>query len=313
MPSHIATGPDGNVWFTEWAGNRIGRITPAGVVAEYSLPPPAIDQSGSVKSGPQQIITGPDGTLWFIETTPANRVSKISSTGVITQVYGPGTWQPYGIAVGPDGNVWTTLYQGDLISVIGPQRLADYPLPGFGGRSSQRLFPNGITAGPDGNLWFTTGSGGIGKMTVTGALTTYGSPARPIYPIVSGPDGNLWFTGLSVGGVTSEPVVVKMTTGGQVTVYPATGATDSFGTSLTVGADGSLWFNDRSAIGTITSAGLVTLYPVPNAGRIGAVTSGPDGNLWFTMPDDNKVGRFTPPPTPQDFLPVAFFDFSPGP
>lgn len=35
----IVAGPDGNLWFTEYDGDRIERITPAGVVTEYSVPP----------------------------------------------------------------------------------------------------------------------------------------------------------------------------------------------------------------------------------------------------------------------------------
>ena len=35
-PLGIATGPDGNVWFTEVAGSRIGRVTPAGQVVDFS-------------------------------------------------------------------------------------------------------------------------------------------------------------------------------------------------------------------------------------------------------------------------------------
>lgn len=27
QPSHLATGPDGNLWFTEFAGNQIGHLT----------------------------------------------------------------------------------------------------------------------------------------------------------------------------------------------------------------------------------------------------------------------------------------------
>src|SRR5262249_43638639 len=37
-PREIVAGPDGNLWFTEQAGNRIGTITPHGVVAEYAIP-----------------------------------------------------------------------------------------------------------------------------------------------------------------------------------------------------------------------------------------------------------------------------------
>ena len=33
----IALGSDGNLWFTEMVG-KIGRITPAGVITEFSIP-----------------------------------------------------------------------------------------------------------------------------------------------------------------------------------------------------------------------------------------------------------------------------------
>jgi hypothetical protein len=35
--AEIAAGRDGNLWFTEIVGNRAGKITPPGVVTEYSL------------------------------------------------------------------------------------------------------------------------------------------------------------------------------------------------------------------------------------------------------------------------------------
>src|SRR5438046_681415 len=58
----IAAGPDGNVWFTEALGNRIGRITSAGVVTEFS--------TGIFPNGyPAAIAAGPDGNLWFTETS----------------------------------------------------------------------------------------------------------------------------------------------------------------------------------------------------------------------------------------------------
>src|SRR5947209_12671111 len=31
-PEGIAAGPDGNMWFTEYDGDRVGRITPSGAV-----------------------------------------------------------------------------------------------------------------------------------------------------------------------------------------------------------------------------------------------------------------------------------------
>src|SRR5262245_58646268 len=58
-PGFIITGPDGNLWFTEISGNRIGRITPTGEITEFPLPTP--------NSKPQGITAGPDGNLWFTE------------------------------------------------------------------------------------------------------------------------------------------------------------------------------------------------------------------------------------------------------
>src|ERR1051325_201739 len=53
-PTAITTGPDGNLWFTEAAGNAIGRITPAGAIQEFSLPTTCGDSTGCDPAG----ITG---------------------------------------------------------------------------------------------------------------------------------------------------------------------------------------------------------------------------------------------------------------
>ena len=61
-PEGITTGPDGNLWFCEEGGNRIGRMTyPGGVVTEFLLP--------TASSSPETIVAGPDGNLWFTAWT----------------------------------------------------------------------------------------------------------------------------------------------------------------------------------------------------------------------------------------------------
>src|SRR5262249_43079039 len=62
-PFGITRGPDGNLWFTESLAGRIGRITPAGVVTEFSA---GITPGGQ----PAEITAGPDGNLWFTEQFP---------------------------------------------------------------------------------------------------------------------------------------------------------------------------------------------------------------------------------------------------
>src|SRR5262245_4523867 len=57
-PEGITVGPHGALWFTEFAGQKIGRITTGGAITEFSVPP----------SFPIGITTGPDGALWFTES-----------------------------------------------------------------------------------------------------------------------------------------------------------------------------------------------------------------------------------------------------
>jgi virginiamycin B lyase len=59
QPGSITVGPDGALWFTEHADNRIGRITLAGAITEYLVPTAA--------SAPMVAESGPDGAVWFTE------------------------------------------------------------------------------------------------------------------------------------------------------------------------------------------------------------------------------------------------------
>ena len=72
-PQGITRGPDGNLWFCEGLAGRIGRITPAGVVTEFS--------AGLTPGGqPTAIAAGPDGNLWFTEVS-GNRIGRITTAG----------------------------------------------------------------------------------------------------------------------------------------------------------------------------------------------------------------------------------------
>src|SRR5579871_2281336 len=70
LPYGIAKGPDGNIWFTEQTGNRIGRITTSGAITEFELPSPG--------SQPKGIAAGPDGALWFAESR-GDRIGRMQT------------------------------------------------------------------------------------------------------------------------------------------------------------------------------------------------------------------------------------------
>ena len=98
-PYATAEGSDGNMWFTENSGNKIGKITTSGTITEYSLP--------YSNSGPVNIVNGPNNSLWFTEEN-AHQVGEITTSGSITQYNLPTGSQPDGIVAGPDGDLWVT-------------------------------------------------------------------------------------------------------------------------------------------------------------------------------------------------------------
>jgi streptogramin lyase len=113
-PKDIVAGPDGNLWFTQYAANRIGRLTPSGVVTDFSVGiPPGF--------APYRITAGPDGNLWFTSASN-NSVGRITPAGAVT-VFSAGISVGAsldGIAAGPDGNLWFTEFNLSKIGRITP-------------------------------------------------------------------------------------------------------------------------------------------------------------------------------------------------
>jgi hypothetical protein len=57
------------MWFTEFGGNKIGRITTGGVISEFPVP--------TQNSGPIDIAAGSDGAMWFAERG-GNKIGRIT-------------------------------------------------------------------------------------------------------------------------------------------------------------------------------------------------------------------------------------------
>ena len=199
-PTGIASGPDGNLWFTEFWTNRIGRMTPTGVLTEFPIPTP--------DSAPRGIVAGPDGNLWFVESHfNHTAVARITTAGVVTEYSLGGSaldqLQPTDIVAGQDGNLWLnqthpSAPQGEIVRVA-----LDGSMNVFAMQEGTR--PSGMAAGPDGNIWFTDWSRNtIGRMSPSGTLRQFQLPRPNSQPtgIAAGPDGRLWFTeGSRIGSI----------------------------------------------------------------------------------------------------------------
>ncbi len=190
----IATGPDGNLYFTDGA-SRVWRVTTSGKFTAF----PFTDSTGGY---PYQITKGPDGNLWF--TDRARQIVKMSPSGKFTTFAVPTrNGSTDDIVAGPDGNLWFTLDNTDASSQIGritpSGMITEFPFPSPG--NNDYLYLGGIAAGPDGNLWFTyedstTNVSAIGRITTSGKITLTSTPTASSLPtdITAGPDGAMWFT-----------------------------------------------------------------------------------------------------------------------
>jgi streptogramin lyase len=292
-PFQIATGPDGNLWFTEnnLLTPKIGRITPTGVITELPMTGSAFPAS--------DITAGPDGNLWITIADTGEgsfaAIGRFTPAGALTIYALPNpASNPGSITTGADGALWFTERIGNRIGRITTAgAITEFPLP------IAQSGPTSITSGVDGNLWFTeSGTSKIGRITPAGVITEFSIPSsgQPL-DIASGPDGNIWFTELSQIG--------RITTAGVITEFPGQ---PGYASRISPGPDGNVWFTEFSRISRITPAGTITHFPIPSSpGDAQGITAGPDDAIWFTEVADNKIGRITTGivADPMQILPVV--------
>ena len=135
---------------------KIGRITTAGVITEFTIP--------SAASSPLYIAPSPDGNLWFTDNGN-NSIGRITTSGVVSAFPIPTAPSGVtGITPGPgDGSLWFTEQLGNKIGRITTAGvITEYGIPTAGSE------PYAITAGPDGNIWFiesAVDANQIGRLT----------------------------------------------------------------------------------------------------------------------------------------------------
>ncbi|MGX7002509.1 Vgb family protein [Caballeronia sp. KNU42] len=116
-PRAIAWGPDGNLWFTERAANKIGFIDPATKqITEFPIT--------RSNASPEGITWGPDGNIWFTERN-ANRIGRfdVASENITELLVPTNGASPLAITLGPDRNLWFTEQNAGKIGKI------SFPLP----------------------------------------------------------------------------------------------------------------------------------------------------------------------------------------
>ncbi len=240
-PLNLTLGQDGNIWLTEFGGDRIAEfnLTSAGFT-ECTLP----IQTG-VTPTPYGIAAGPDGNLWV--TDPA-------SNGIWRVAPGCGSFgffalatanaNPQNITVGPNGALWFTEYNADQIGEIFTGATAGSSPAEFKVSAGAGL--GVITSGSDTALWFTeTKTDKLGRMLTTGQLaseTLLAGVGQP-YGLVNAPDGNFY-----IGDQTKSQIaqVIVSTTPAKINLYP-TKTSNAGPFWLTIGPDNEIYFTEQTA------------------------------------------------------------------
>lgn len=118
--------------------------------------------------------------------------------------------------------------------------------------------------------------------------------------ITVGPDGAMWFAELDAGQVGRIEATGSSPTEKEFGLpSPAASALPGTG-GINTGPDGRLWWTDlRSRVGSLTTAGVGTAYPVtaPSGSptpQPSMIVAGSDGNLWFSECGGAAIGEITP-------------------
>jgi len=276
-PLSIAAGPDGALWFTEAFAPNIGRIDVNGNITEYPV-------GGH---GQNFLSVGPDKNIWFTQSGP-DVIGRLTTGGALTEYPVPSpTFALEKIARGPDRRMWFENIAQDNGTVYIDAITLDGSIQQYGPVDQSCYFPFGMAAERDGNLW-TVGGHCISKITPTGQITSTDlGPSFGLTLVAHAKDGDPW---ASDNG-SNPPAIDQITLDGGITKHVLPRANNLYGVTE-VGT--KIYFAEQGAdrIGRIDESTLGVRefrVPTPNA-EPSILARGPDGNIWFTEFNTNKIG-----------------------
>jgi virginiamycin B lyase len=194
----LARGPEGKMWFTEPAANRIEWAAPDATPEGFTLPTPGSRPTGIVAVG---------GSLWAT-LEGSGRLTEINpALSSRTEFPLPPGWRPTALAVGKDRALWVVDGAAPEVARKPPtETTITYPPPA----SSKGARYSDIISGPDGNLWIGQSDGpSIDKLEAAASKPRYKRFELPLKGGIStlskGPHNDIWFAvGGRVGSIDTE-------------------------------------------------------------------------------------------------------------
>jgi streptogramin lyase len=315
----IAFAPDGKLWLvgshgSEFPGGEsefVGRWDPVAGLTEFKLP-----QGREALGDP---AVAPDGDYllpgWSSREGPepsVGRINRVSPTGRSQEYTLEDRFSGVSALVASGEGAWVAAYGGSsedgqptVFSIDGAGNLNG---PTF--QLEAGCVVSAMAAGPDGTIWFTEGcwrdpSRLVGHRASINEIDAAGTLIR--HPIASsfeplslaiGADGSAWFGEVRVPGFVGGRIG-HLDTGGRVDEFPLTGV--GWPDSIAVGPEGRLWFPAFSSTAGLEPRALASIGPGGKIGRRicvarkcglvpGRLTTGPDGDIWFTVSGPTASG-----------------------
>jgi streptogramin lyase len=266
---------------------------PIGALKQFKVP--------TANSQPRAITNGSDGNRWFTEGTeftaaPA-KIGRITPAGVITEfapdvAAGCNLCIITDIAQGPGGILYITSNDPTLMRFdMATQSFATpVPMP-----NTSALGGNLAVSATD--VWITDFNNDVvwRYHLSDGQFTSF--PVTDPADVAVDVAGNAWFTqpgDVNAPGTSTIGRIDAAT--GAVTTTPTTdGSTTVAPRSLTVAADGQVWFTARftpQAVGRLDpSTGTVTIFLTPSNPGPEGIAASPDGSIWFTQTIKGNIAK----------------------
>ncbi|TYL45670.1 hypothetical protein FXB39_17010 [Nocardioides sp. BGMRC 2183] len=243
-----------------------------------------------------RITTAPDGSMWFVEED-ANKVARITTRGVITEYVLPETTTGEGVVYDLDvdaaGRVWVVWDTGWKVSRFDPAA----PQNGY---TWEFDYPYGeeVRVGPDA-VWVTVSYDEDGIVRIAGNNATWAANAPECDGALGrGRDGLMW--------CQEFDNLIRVNAGGTGgTTFPLPDDA-TYPYSVATGPNQKIWFGrdgggtmftspSRGNIGWVTANNKVQVRRLGDRTAPRSLTTGKDGNVWFTSVGSAKgIGHLNP-------------------
>ncbi|NBE52562.1 Vgb family protein [Streptomyces boluensis] len=278
----LIAGPDGNLWITQPAQDRVLRVSPSGATVGVVNFPKG--------SAPHGIDKDRRGHVWVTEEHSNTLVELDASGNRLSRHRLPvPDAGPHGLRIGCDGRtVWWT---GKANGTVGSFH------PRTGTWQVRRLAPNSqpiyLARGPRCSMWFTELTGNrIGRVNASGAVREYRIPTPDSRPIAIAADrrGHMWFTE-EAGRAYAELAPAS----GRITEH-RTDVPGAKMAGLAFDGCGDLWvqYNEPGLIDRVRPhrpSDAPDRYRLSTTTPIGhRIIPGNDGSMWFTELGTDTLG-----------------------